>query len=279
VKARGEKRRRPYRGVVTPETINERWVDLDGAANVRDLGGLEVAGGGRTARGVLLRADNLQDLTAGDVERLVDDLGVRVVIDLRTDVELHLEGPGPLAGDDRVDVRHRSLLPETADPTKAAEDGVLPWHGRALRGDPNDSPAVRAYLGYLRDRPESIVGALADVAHADGGVVVHCAAGKDRTGVVSALALSAVGVPRRVVIDDYVATGERLGALLARLRGSSTYADDIRGRPDESHRPRPETMARVLDVLDASHGGVRGWLGQHGFCDADLDALRARLVA
>jgi protein-tyrosine phosphatase len=266
-------------GGVTTEIIDGRWVDLEGAANVRDLGGLEVAGGGRTARGVLLRADNLQDLTARDVERLVGDRGVRVVVDLRTDVELHLEGPGPLIGDERVDVRHRSLLPAMADPTEAAEDGVLPWQGRALRADPGESPAVRAYLGYLRERPDSIVGALSDVAHADGAVVVHCAAGKDRTGVVSAVALLAVGVPRRVVIDDYLATAERLTALLARLRGSSTYAEDIRGRADDSHRPRPETLDRVLDVLDASYGGARGWLGHHGFGAADLEALRKRLVA
>ena len=82
---------------MTSATTEERWVDLDGAANVRDLGGLEVAGGGRTAPGVLLRSDNLQGLTGDDVGHLVGDRGVRVVIDLRTGVEVELEGPGPLA--------------------------------------------------------------------------------------------------------------------------------------------------------------------------------------
>src|SRR5688500_18388022 len=89
-----------------------RWVDLEGAANVRDLGGIPVDGGGVTAPGVVLRADNLQGLTERDVAHLVDDLGLRVVIDLRTGTEVELEGPGPLVGDRRVEIRHRSLYPE-----------------------------------------------------------------------------------------------------------------------------------------------------------------------
>jgi protein-tyrosine phosphatase len=261
-------------------TTDERWVDLEGAVNVRDLGGLEVAGGGRTAPGVLLRSDNLQGLTGRDVGRLVDDHGVRVVVDLRTRTEVELEGPGPLAADGRVDIRHRSLLPEAGDRTDVAADAVvLPWQGRALPGDPADSAAVRAYLGYLRDRPDSIVDALRDVAEADGATVVHCAAGKDRTGVVCALTLAAVGVPREAIVADYVATADRIGEILARLRASPTYADDLDGRPEATHRPRPETMTRVLDVLDERHGGATGWLAEHGFGAGEQAALRRRLVA
>jgi protein-tyrosine phosphatase len=260
-------------------TAPERFIDLDGAVNARDLGGLEVAGGGRTASGVLLRADNLQGLTGRDVVRLVDELDLRVVIDLRTREEVALEGPGPLARDGRVDIRHRSLFPESGDHTDVAVDAILPWQGRPLRGNPDETPAVRSYLGYLRDRPDSIVGALRDVASGDGAAVVHCAAGKDRTGVVCALALAAVGVPREAIVADYVATGERLGPLLARLRASPTYAEDLAGRPDESHRPRPETMARVLELLEERSGGAAGWLDAHGFDEAERAGLRDRLVA
>jgi protein-tyrosine phosphatase len=257
----------------------QRWVDLDGAANVRDLGGIAVSGGGVTAPGVLLRADNLQGLTERDVARLVDGLGLRVVIDLRTGAEVRLEGPGPLVGRDGVEIRHRSLYPEDGERTDAAVDGVLPWQARPLDGHPGESRAVRAYLGYLRDRPDSIVAALRDVAHGEGGAVVHCAAGKDRTGTVCALALECVGAPRAAIVADYVATGERLRPLLARLRASPTYADDLGNRPDDAHRPRPETMSRLLGLLDERHGGARGWLAAHGFGAADQAALRGRLVA
>ena len=264
---------------MTAATAQRRWVDLEGAANVRDLGGLDVAGGGRTAAGVLLRSDNLQGLTGRDVARLVGHLGVRIVVDLRTGAEVALEGPAPLVADGRIEIRHRSLLPEAGERTDVAADAKLPWQGRPLQGDPSESPAVRSYLGYLRDRPDSIVAALRDVAGATGATVVHCAAGKDRTGVVCALALEAVGVERDAVIADYVATGERLKPLLARLRSSPTYADDLDGRPDESHRPRPETMARFLELVDDHDGGPQAWLRAHGFGARDLDALRARLVA
>jgi protein-tyrosine phosphatase len=260
---------------VVPE---RRWLDLEGAANVRDLGGLPLEGGGVTAAGVLLRADNLQGLTERDVARLVGDVGLRLVVDLRTGAEVELEGPGPLAGEERVEIRHRSLIPEVGERTDVEVDGRLPWQTRTLQGDPDEAPAVRAYLGYLRDRPESVVAALRDVAGAPGATVVHCAAGKDRTGVVCALALEAVGVEREAVIADFAATGERLDALLARLRASPTYARDLEGRPTASHVPRPETMTRVLSLLDERDGGPAAWLAAHGFTAADRAALRARLA-
>lgn len=259
-------------------TTRSRWIALQGAANVRDLGGLALRGGGATATGVLLRADNLQGLTARDVGRLVGDLGVRMVVDLRTEVEVELEGPGPLVGEERVEIQHRSLLPEVGARTDVAVDGALPWQGYRLDNDPDEPFVVRAYMRYLSDRPDSVVGALRDIAHAPGAVVVHCAAGKDRTGMVCALALEMVGVERAAVIADYVATGERLEPLLARLRASPTYAADLEGRPADSHRPRADTMSRALELVDARHGGAAAWLAAHGFEAADADALRRRLV-
>jgi protein tyrosine/serine phosphatase len=214
---------------------------------------------------VLLRSDNLQGLTGRDVTQLVDDLGVRVVVDLRTGEEVQLEGPGPLVGDGRVDIRHRSLYPEKGrltDVMISKADG--------------ENPAVRYYLGYLRDRPDSVVGALEDIARGPGAVVVHCAAGKDRTGVVVALALAVAGVERAAIIDDYVRTGDRIAEIMARLRASSTYAADLEGVTDDSRKPRAEFLERVLDVLDDRHGGPEGWLRGHGF---DPAGLRARLAA
>jgi protein tyrosine/serine phosphatase len=256
------------------------WLALQGAANARDLGGLPLAGGGTTAPGVLLRADNLQDLTGADVHQLVDDLGVRVVVDLRTGIEVELEGPGPLVRDGRAEVRHRSLYPEAGVRTDIDADAdVFPWQERRRDGTEEPTPAARAYLGYLRDRPDSVVAALRDIAHAPGASIVHCAAGKDRTGMVCALALAVAGTTRAAIIEDYLATGDRIEPLLARLRSSPTYAADLEGTPAEAHAPRRETMERVLDVLDERHGGPLGWLQHAGFGADDADALRARLAA
>ncbi len=207
---------------------------------------------------MLLRADNLQGLTASDVARLES---VGLVVDLRTGSEVELEGPGPLVG--RVEHRHRSLYPEGGSLTDVAVEDIMI----------GNAPAVNVYLGYVRHRPDSIVGALEDIAAADRAVVVHCAAGKDRTGVVCALALAAVGVEREAIVADYVATGERIGAIMSRLRASPTYAPDLDDQPDAAHAPRAETMERVLDALD---GGPVAWLREHGF--VAFDALRRRLV-
>lgn len=263
---------------VSETTGNGRWVDLEGAANARDLGGLPLSGGGSTAHGVLLRADNLQGLTAGDVRRLVDELGVRVVVDLRTGAEVELEGPGPLVRDGRVEVRRRSLYPEAGERTDIDVGVIFPWRTRVAGDDASEPATVRAYLGYLRDRPDSIVAALRDAAFTRGATLVHCAAGKDRTGVVAAFALAVAGVPRDAIVADYVATEERLAPLVARLLASPTYAGDLHGRTLDSHRPRAETMERVLELVDERHGGPVAWLAEHGFDAADVTALRARLA-
>jgi protein tyrosine/serine phosphatase len=107
---------------------------------------------------------------------------------------------------------------------------------------------------------------------------VHCAAGKDRTGVVSALALSVAGVTREAIVADYAATGDRLEPILTRLRGSSTYRDDLDARPPDSHRPRPEYMESFLHALDVEYDGPLGWLGHNGWTTGDAAALRSRLL-
>jgi len=247
-----------------------RWLPLQGAANGRDLGGLPLHGGGVTRPGVLLRTDNLQGLTDADVRLLVDELSVRVVVDLRTGMEVEQEGPGPLTREPAVEIRHRSLYPEAGHTTDL---DVLPWNTFDRHGHVDESPAVRAYLNYLRNRPDSVVEALRDIAYADGAAVVHCAAGKDRTGVVCAFALAVAGVPHEAIVADYVATDERIDAIVARLAASPTYAGDIHVEQTDRHRPRAETMERVLELVD-----VPGWLAGHGFGEGDVAALRARLA-
>jgi protein-tyrosine phosphatase len=260
-----------------------RWIDLEGAANARDVAGLPLAGGGTVPPGRLLRSDNLQDLTPGDVARLVDDHGVRAVIDLRTGVEVRLEGPGPLHADGRVVVEHRSLYPEAGEHTDVIEaDTIVPWQDGVHGADmPGETPTVRTYFGYMQRRPDSIVGALRTIADppAGGAALVHCAAGKDRTGLVIAFALEAAGVRREAVVADYAATSERIAAIVARLASSPTYARDMAVDDPEHHAARPDSMARILELLDERHGSPAGWLRDHGLEDDALAALRARLAA
>jgi protein-tyrosine phosphatase len=267
-----------------------RWVRLDGTTNMRDLGGLPTHDGGSTLPGRVLRSDNLQTLSAADVRLLVRDVGLREVIDLRTTAEILLEGRGPLRALPEVVHRHFSLLPERGHHTDVfavEEDGPpdLPegWTESLLpRQTPEhasaEPPAVRSYLGYLQDRGENVIGALRALAAGDrGAAVVHCAAGKDRTGVVVALSLAVAGVPHEEIVADYAMTAEVIDALVAKLAASPTYAEDMERRDVATHTPRAETMDRVLTLLDERFGGPIGWLAAHGFGSAEQAALRARL--
>jgi protein tyrosine/serine phosphatase len=270
-------------------TRTDRWVRLDGTANTRDLGGLPTTDGGTTVRGRVLRSDNLQTLSAADVRRLVEDLGVTQVVDLRTTAEVLMEGRGPLRAVPGVAHRHFTLLPERGlhtDVFAVEEDEELDlpddWADSVLprQSDEHDAepPAVRSYLGYLAERPDSVVGALRALAEGGpGATVVHCAAGKDRTGVVSMLALAVAGVGHEDIVADYALTAEVIEAVVARLAASPTYAEDMERRDVASHTPRARTMQRVLDVLDEAYGGPAGWLTAHGFGTEEQAALRARL--
>jgi protein-tyrosine phosphatase len=254
-----------------------RWIELENAVNARDVGGLPAGPGATTRVGRLVRSDNLQDLSPADVTRLVEEIGVTTVIDLRSVAEVVSEGPGPLKALASVEHLNLSLIPEAGDMTDVAKDALAVNRKRAIERDPEDI-AGSFYTLYLEDRPDSVVSALRAIADAPGAALVHCAAGKDRTGVVVALALSVVGVPRDEVIADYVATGERIELILNRLRASPTYAGDVDNVPAHEHDPRPEIMDRFLSRLDEQHGGPLSWLATHGFDEADVARLRTKLL-
>ncbi|MEO3784221.1 tyrosine-protein phosphatase [Actinocorallia sp. B10E7] len=254
-----------------------RWISLEGAVNVRDLGGLPTTDGRATRFGRVLRSDNLQGLTASDVALLSEELGVGHVIDLRSLAEVQREGPGPLTRLPGMTIHHLSLFVETQIAAGVEVDKALPWQSRTVQEDP-EHKSVGFYHGYLRDRADSIVSALRVMAHEEGASIVHCAAGKDRTGVVSALALEVAGVAREAIIADYALTAERLDAILHRLLSSETYHADLRDRPTDSHLPHAFIMERFLHGLDRLHGGVLNWLAANGWNDDDTGALRSRLV-
>lgn len=252
-----------------------RWIELEGAVNARDLGGLATTDGGRTRFGRIVRSDNLQELTPADVARLVGELKLRHVVDLRSGREVRLEGPGPLTAVPEVTIHHHTLFAEGDTGTASVDvNPVLPWHER--QGDA-DRRVTGLYYTYLRERPDSVVSALRTMARDDGGAIVHCAAGKDRTSVLCALALELAGVGRAAIVEDYLATADRLDRILTRLRRSDTYRADLDPRTASEHLPRAQYIERFLTVLDARDGGVLGWLARHGWTGSDTEAIRAKL--
>jgi protein tyrosine/serine phosphatase len=102
-------------------------------------------------------------------------------------------------------------------------------------------------------------------------------AGKDRTGVVVALALDAAGIERSAIIADYLATRERIDAIFARLLSSRTYRAELEGHDPQTHASAPGTIERVLELVDERFGGAADWLAAHGLDGTDLARLRHRL--
>ena len=278
------------------------WIELEGAANVRDVGGLPTVDGRATRPGVLLRADNLQDLTDTDVKLLVDELGVRTVLDLRSTGEAHLTGPGPLRA---TGVTHHSLslIPEwDGEPDRAEVERAVDQVVEHPEGSPTDQQVAKAlptlpdyeerakrrsdprdltdsYIGYVEQAGPAVAQALRLLADPDSGpTLVHCAAGKDRTGVIIALALSLAGVPRDEIVADYVRSAERAERILARLQATSTYGPSLAGVTPDDIRPRASSIERFLDHVDREYGGAHGLAMSLGVDEETVARLCARLV-
>lgn len=271
-------------------TYTANWIELEGAVNVRDLGGLPTSTGQPVRPRALIRSANLQHLTRSDVALLVGELNVRRVVDLRTDLEVAAEPPGPLHAEPQVVIHHLSLYPDsdTEDRTErqqasrptetaaSASEVLLPWQ-RGEQAAEQPARSVDNYLRYLRRRPDSIVAALRAIAEPDGATLVHCAAGKDRTGVVIALALTVAGVDRTVIAADYAHSQSQLAAILNHLARSTIYGYEVT-RPERIPPASEQHMIAVLDTIDAEFGGVDRWLASHGWTRTDDEQLLAKLV-
>jgi protein-tyrosine phosphatase len=231
-------------------------LDWPKCRNARDLGGMPAAGGGRIRTGALIRTDGHNKLTPEGVEA-VRAYGVSRIIDLRRQRELD-KAPSPFFGDPLY--FHLSVQ-NPADPD----------HEWLTLAD--------IYIAMLDLRPKLFTSAVAAIADApEGGVVVHCAGGKDRTGLIIGMALAVAGVDLDTIAADYALTEERLAeesaAYLERL--SDPKIREIARRL----QPTPAAnMVQVFEHITGKYGGVEGYLTAGGMTAAQRDALRERLIA
>jgi hypothetical protein len=231
-------------------------------ANFRDLGGLRLTGGGVTRQGILYRSDAPypgDDLPAG-----APQWPPSTVIDLRSAGE----GGAGYRWPAGVTVHQIPLMRQAAVVTDAAR----PARGRPLRL----APLYQVMLQTVAPDLASMVGI---AASSTGPVLVHCAAGKDRTGVAIAVLLLTAGVEPESVVADYTATASHMSTLLGRLRAQGRRLPvDVDANSELLGTPA-EAIGAVVKWLTGWPGGPAAWVTEHGASDGDLSRWRDRLAA
>lgn len=237
-------------------------IALRGTYNLRDVGA-SLAPGGLLRPNRLFRSDSLHGLNQAGREALAS-LGIRTVVDLRDHDE------------------------RWAAPSHLERDGFAVVHAPVFSGTAWSFIARRIgleelYRVMVQQNGAGIAGAVEAIALADpGAVVVHCTAGKDRTGLVVAMSLLSAGVPRSHVVADYALSETNLSEkwinkALAAL--AKTHGHDFEARRELIGGSPAHAIESALGMVDAQWGGARSYLAAHGVAESTLDALRRRLTA
>jgi protein-tyrosine phosphatase len=235
---------------------------LAGTLNTRDLGGLPTADGRLTRTGRFLRSDGPLNLTQDDLDMLAG-LPLTTVVDLRQGHEL-VRDPSRLQGRAGVEMHNIEIW------------GRIDASGAERPADQYDITAF--YIAALDHAGPAFVHVIDVLTHAPGTSMFHCTAGKDRTGLVAALMLEAVGVGRDDIIADFALTEDRIEPLRERLLADA----EKHGVPREQFKrllgATPDLLVPALDHLDRQFGGAVPYLTRWGMSERTLADLRTKLL-
>ena len=244
----------------------ERLVALEAVHNFRDLGGYETADGRTTLWRTLYRADGLYRLTPADVAAL-EPLGLRTVIDLRSAPELDERGRFPVDAHPVV-FHHLPIVDKT-------------WaHGDAPEYERDEDFLIWAYQDMLTVGAPRFAKAF-EVLAAPGALpaVFHCAAGKDRTGLLAAMLLGSLGVSHSDIVADYALTVEGMERFREwAAREWPEWTERMATVPPAYTAALPEAMSHILDELRAEHGTIRAYVRSIGVTDGTLATLESVLL-
>ena len=253
-------------------TDADRHLPYDSVFNFRDIGGYTTRDGRRIRWRRLFRAGALHTMSAEEARHAHEELGVRGILDLRRPDEIESEGEdlGPLVG--RVEWRENfSVIPMPGDPGPGLPGPVSQTLDEAYgRG-----PSGPRYAAYLERGASQLREALRALSRTETyPAVVHCTAGKDRTGVVCALVMNVLGVDDETIVEDYALSNLSTSKLLAMRDVQPDEGEDtmrLYGAP-------PDAMAEFLVRLREAHGDARGYLRGQGLSEAELDRIAEILL-
>lgn len=245
-------------------TQDPREVMIDGLVNIRDLGGL-VTTDGRTVRsGRVFRSDNPKALTELGREQFRGVVNPSTVIDLRIAVEVEREG---YVLDEHVQVVNCPMMPQSGINQAQIDAGMC-------------DNLVDDYMRQIDVNGHVVAQALGLIA--DSGshpVVIHCTAGKDRTGITVAMLLDILGVPHDAIVADYALTTKNMAPVLERIRNAPVFQENgLAAAPDWIFASDPETMQGFLARMTATYGGAHAWALAQGMTTDQIERLRTDLV-
>jgi protein-tyrosine phosphatase len=243
----------------------DRHLSFEGAFNFRDLGGYTTTDGRTVKWRTLFRADAVHRLPDAELDQLAD-IGLRTVIDLRTDAEVeegHLHDPSRGITHVHLDVLGQVWKPRDLDEDADASEVLGDLYVQMLDiGAPALSGAFRS---------------LADTSNLP--AVFHCAAGKDRTGVLAAMVLSTIGVADHVIVADYAISGKNMSELIERLKRDRPEAlTAMNDQPSAYLAAPPEAMARLLDHVNSEFGSMTGYVRSIGIETEVMETLAESLL-
>ena len=247
-----------------------RHVNFESVLNFRDLGGYRTHDGRTVAWRRLFRSAALHKMHERDIARLKREISPRAVIDLRSPRDPG-KNPEPL------------LLEEVGAryfPIPFRPDGLSYLKDEAT-AHPDATNMGAIYLYRISEKPfgKRLVDALEIIAEKDSHpLVFHCTAGKDRTGVLAAMVLAAMGVVDEDVVDDYALSAPLMKAIRARMTSDPDTAQGVKDQPEFHWEASAESMAVFLSLLRREYGSAEGYLRANGASSSLADRLKAALL-
>jgi protein-tyrosine phosphatase len=248
----------------------ERTITFEGCLNFRDLGGYATRDGRVVRWRRLFRSDSLHRMSEADVARLLDELGVVTVVDLRTRTERDRGGPVPAESTETMRCLHVPMVDELF-----AEPSARP------RTDVRLTDMGEGYAAMLGQAGEQVATVLRLLAEPDVyPAVFFCAAGKDRTGVLAAIVLAVLGVDDDDIVADYALTDSVARAILDRASRELPLYDDLwKSLPPEARGAPARVMRSMLAAMEREHGSVLGFVDALGIEPEVVERVRRRLLS